>query len=82
MSGDNLKHGYPVKRLMALLQNDPFVTIIVYTSALFQPFSETFPEDRFFFIAPSVDEQTGIKPPVPIPSDFTVSAYVRQTEVL
>ena len=45
--------GYPVKRLLDIVQNDNDTNTIVYTSKEFQPRSETFSE-RYHFIGPSI----------------------------
>ena len=46
-------HGYPVKGLLEIVQNDNETNTIVYTSKYFQPCSETF-SDRYHFIGPSI----------------------------
>ena len=46
-------HGYPVKGLLDIVQNDNDTNTIVYTSKYFQPCSETF-SDRYHFIGPSI----------------------------
>ncbi len=46
-------HGYPVKGLLEIVQNDNETNTIVYTSKYFQPCQETFP-DRYHFIGPSI----------------------------
>ncbi len=45
--------GYHVKSAMSLVQNDNDTNTIVYTSKMFQPFSETF-SDNYVFVGPSV----------------------------
>lgn len=46
-------HGYPVKSILDILQNDEHTDTIVYTSPQFQPCSETF-SDKYAFVGPSV----------------------------
>ena len=46
-------HGYPVKGLLEIVQNDNETNTIVYTSKYFQPCQETF-SDRYHFIGPSI----------------------------
>ena len=46
-------HGYPVKGLLEIVQNDNETNTIVYTSKYFQPCSETF-SGRYHFIGPSI----------------------------
>ena len=46
-------HGYPVKGLLEIVQNDNETNTIVYTSKYFQPCSETF-SDCYHFIGPSI----------------------------
>jgi len=43
--------GYPVKSVLDLIQNDAYTDTIVYTSAEFQPCSETFSE-KYAFVGP------------------------------
>lgn len=45
--------GYPVKKILSLIQNDNNTETIVYTSPEFQPYSETF-SDKYLFIGPSI----------------------------
>ncbi len=45
--------GYPVRGILDIVQNDNDTNTIVYTSAYFQPRSETF-SDRYHFIGPSI----------------------------
>ncbi len=45
--------GYPVKGPLDIITNDNETNTIVYTSKLFQPYSETFSE-RYRFIGPSI----------------------------
>ena len=45
--------GYPVKSVLDLIGSDESVPTVVYTSALFQPCAETFPE-HFAFVGPSI----------------------------
>lgn len=47
------KHGYPIKGLLDLIQNDNDTDTIVYTSQEFQPMAETF-SDRYAFVGPSL----------------------------
>ena len=53
-------HGYAVKGILDVVQNDNDTDTIVYTSALFQPYADTF-SDKYHFVGPSVQE----KPPLP-----------------
>lgn len=46
-------HGYPVKGVLDILQNDNDTHTIVYTSPEFQPCAETF-SDRYVFVGPSI----------------------------
>lgn len=46
-------HGYPVKGLLEIVQNDNDTNTIVYTSKYFQPCADTF-SDRYHFIGPSI----------------------------
>ena len=46
-------HGYPFRSFLEILQSDDNTHTIVYTSAEFQPYSETF-SNRFCFVGPSV----------------------------
>ena len=43
--------GYPVKGALDILQNDPALPTVVYTSTAFQPAADTFP-DNFHFVGP------------------------------
>ena len=45
--------GYPVKSVLDLIGSDESVPTVVYTSPLFQPRAETFPE-HFAFVGPSI----------------------------
>ena len=45
--------GYPVKNVLSIVQNDNDINTIVYTSAEFQPCSETF-SDKYTFVGPSI----------------------------
>lgn len=45
------ERGYPVKNVLELISNNDSTDTIVYTSADFQPFSETFSE-KFAFVGP------------------------------
>lgn len=47
------EHGYPIKSVLELIQNDDSTDTIVYTSAGFQPCAETF-SDKYAFVGPSV----------------------------
>lgn len=47
------KHGYPVKSILDIIQNDNNTHTIVYTSPEFQPYSETF-SDKYAFVGPSI----------------------------
>ena len=47
------ERGYPVKSVLDLIGSDETVPTVVYTSPLFQPCSETFP-DHFAFVGPSI----------------------------
>lgn len=46
-------HGYPVKSILDLIGSDESVPTVVYTSSLFQPCADTFPE-HFAFVGPSI----------------------------
>lgn len=50
------EHGYPVKNLLSILQNDNETDTIVYTSRAFQPMAETF-SDRYAFVGPTAVPQ-------------------------
>ena len=45
--------GYPVKSVLDLIGSDESVPTVVYTSPMFQPRAETFPE-HFAFVGPSI----------------------------
>lgn len=45
--------GYPVKNIIDIIGNDDNTHTIVYTSAQFQPCSETF-SDKYLFVGPSI----------------------------
>lgn len=45
--------GYPIRNILSLLQNDNDTNTIVYTSAQFQPCSDTF-SDKYTFVGPSI----------------------------
>ena len=45
--------GYPVKNVLELIGSDECVPTVVYTSPLFQPCADTFPE-HFAFVGPSI----------------------------
>lgn len=47
------EHGYPIKSILDIIQNDDNTHTIVYTSPEFQPCSETF-SDRYTFVGPSI----------------------------
>lgn len=47
------QRGYPVKSILDLIGSDETVHTVVYTSPLFQPCAETFPE-HFAFVGPSI----------------------------
>lgn len=48
------EHGYPVKNILSIIQNDNDTNTIVYTSKEFQPCSETF-SDKYVFVGPSIN---------------------------
>lgn len=48
------KHGYPIKNVLDIISNDAHTHTIVYTSAEFQPCSETFSPDYYAFVGPSI----------------------------
>ena len=47
------EHGYPVNSVLELIGSDESVPTVVYTSSLFQPCADTFPE-HFAFVGPSI----------------------------
>ena len=49
--------GYPIKNVLELISNDENTPTVVYTSSLFQPYSETF-NDSFAFVGPSIRPKT------------------------
>lgn len=49
--------GYPIKNVLDLISNDENTPTVVYTSSLFQPYSETF-NDSFAFVGPSIRPKT------------------------
>ncbi len=49
------QHGYPVKKLTDLIQNDNDTDTLVYTAREFQPMAEMFSK-RYAFVGPSVRE--------------------------
>ena len=49
--------GYPVKNILDIIGSDDNTHTIVYTSAEFQPYSETFSE-KFAFVGPSIRSAT------------------------
>lgn len=51
-------HGYPIKSVLDILQNDNDTHTIVYTSPEFQPCADTF-SDRYAFVGPSVRPAAG-----------------------
>lgn len=46
-------HGYKVKNMVSIIQNDNHTDTIVYTSKEFQPMADTFSE-RYTFVGPSI----------------------------
>lgn len=48
-------HGYPVKNMLSMIQNDNDTNTIVYTSKEFQPCADTF-SDRYVFVGPSIKD--------------------------
>lgn len=50
--------GYEVKSALDIVSNKPEDNTIVYTSRLFQPCSETFDEEHYRFVGPSVHDVT------------------------
>ncbi len=50
--------GYEVKSALDIVSNKPDDNTIVYTSRLFQPCSETFDEEHYRFVGPSVRDVT------------------------
>lgn len=51
------EHGYPIRSLLDIVQNDNNTNTIVYTSRLFQPCADTFSK-RYHFIGPSIRPMT------------------------
>lgn len=49
--------GYPIKNVLDLISNDENTPTVVYSSSLFQPYSETF-NDSFAFVGPSIRPKT------------------------
>lgn len=47
------EHGYPIRSILDMIQNDDNTHTIVYTSSEFQPCSDTF-SDKYAFVGPSV----------------------------
>lgn len=47
------EHGYDVKNVISMVQNDNETDTIVYTSKAFQPMADTF-SDRYAFVGPSI----------------------------
>lgn len=58
------KHGYPIHSVLDILQNDNQTHTIVFTSAAFQPFSNTFSPSHYAFVGPSL--RPSGSPPCPI----------------
>ncbi len=52
------QHGYPVKNILDIIQNDDNTHTVVYTSPEFQPCSDTF-SDKYAFVGPSIRPTTG-----------------------
>lgn len=48
------ENGYPVKSVLDILQNDDHTHTIVYTSREFQPCADTFSEQYYAFVGPSL----------------------------
>ena len=46
--------GYPISNVLDLIRNDEKTHTIVYTSGQFQPSADTFPEEYFSFVGPSI----------------------------
>ena len=46
-------HGYPIKSILDIIQNDAQTDTIVYTSPEFQPCADTF-SDKYAFVGPSI----------------------------
>lgn len=61
--------GYEVKSVLDIISNDNDTRTIVYTSPLFQPFSETF-SDRYCFVGPSVRDVTEETEAVSVPTIY------------
>lgn len=59
-------HGYKVKSILDVVQNDNETNTIVYTSKYFQPSAESF-SDRYVFVGPSVTEKTPLPRQTPAP---------------
>jgi MGT family glycosyltransferase len=49
--------GYPINNLLDIIQNDDKTNTVVYTSAEFQPASETF-SDKYVFVGPQIRDVT------------------------
>lgn len=49
--------GYPIKSVLAIIQNDDNTHTIVYTSSDFQPCADTF-SDKYVFVGPSIRPAT------------------------
>ena len=47
------ENGYDIKSVFDIIQNDNNTNTIVYTSSMFQPYSETF-SDKYVFVGPSI----------------------------
>lgn len=52
------EHGYPVKSILDIMQNDNDTNTIVYTSSQFQPCADTFSE-KYAFVGPSIRPASG-----------------------
>lgn len=50
--------GYPIKNVLDIIQNDETTHTIVYTSPEFQPASDTFSQEHYTFVGPSIRPQT------------------------
>lgn len=51
--------GYPVKSILDIISNDDTTHTVVYTSPEFQPCAETFSNDYYAFVGPSLREPRG-----------------------
>lgn len=61
-------HGYPIKSVLDIIQNDNATHTIVYTSQYYQPCAGTF-SDKYCFIGPSIRP---VKDPISKTADITV----------